>query len=111
MSVRKALKIALVALVALLAAAAPDLADAHGGERHVMGTVTAIDAERIVVDTTDLKTESLRTTPQTTYERGEAKAAAGDLRVGDRVVVHFTGKGAAETVRLIRFETPKEPPH
>lgn len=79
------------------------LALAHGGAKHVMGTVTAIEKNSITVNTTTDQLVEITIAAKTTYQRSGKTAAAGDLKVGDRVVVeaHETaGKLEAEGVRF-----------
>ncbi len=65
---------------------------AHGGFEHVMGTVTKITAQTVTVMTAANKTVDVAVNDKTTYARGAQKIAAGDLKVGDRVVIDATGE-------------------
>jgi hypothetical protein len=65
---------------------------AHGGFEHVMGTVTKVTAQSVTVATAANKTVDVAINDKTTYERGTQKIAAGDLKVGDRVVIDATGE-------------------
>ncbi|HJY81413.1 MAG TPA: DUF5666 domain-containing protein [Candidatus Binatia bacterium] len=78
---------------------------AHGGGLHIMGTVTDVDAQHVVVKTKDGKTQSVQVNDQTTYRKGKATATSADLQVGDRVVVHTTGKGDPLTAKEIHFSS------
>ena len=73
-----------------------------------MGTVADVDAQHVVVKTKDGKTQSVRVTDQTTYRKGKATATSADLKVGDRVVVHTTGKSDPLTAGEIHFSSPGE---
>ncbi len=84
------------------------LAFAHGGGTHVMGTVAALDAQHVVVKTKDGKTMSVLLNDKTTYRKGAAAATSADLKVGDRVVVHTTGKGDPLTAGEIHFSSAGE---
>ena len=84
------------------------LAFAHGGGPHVMGTVAALDAQHVVVKTKDGKTMSVLLNDKTTYSKGAAAATSADLKVGDRVVVHTTGKGDPLTAGEIHFSSAGE---
>jgi urease accessory protein UreF len=89
------------ALSASLALAGPLLA--HGGYTHVMGTVTAVDANHVEVKTRAGKVVSVKLTESTKYTRGAAAAAAKDIVVGQRVSVEAKPKGEdleASEVRL-----------
>jgi hypothetical protein len=79
---------------------------AHGGGLHIMGTVADKDAQHVIVKTKDGKTHSVQVNDQTTYRKGKATATSADLQVGDRVVVHTTGKGDPLTAGEIHFSSP-----
>jgi hypothetical protein len=81
------------------------LAFAHEGGMHIMGTVADLDAQHVVVKTKDGKTQSVLVNDQTMYHKGKAAASGADLQVGDRVVVHTTGKGDPLTAREIHFSS------
>jgi len=80
----------------------------HGGGLHIMGTVADMDAQHVVVKTKDGKTQSVQVTDQTTYRKGKATATSADLKVGDRVVVHTTGKSDPLTAGEIHFSSAGE---
>lgn len=84
------------------------LALAHEGKPHIMGTVTTLDAQDMVVTTKEGKTISIRLQSETKYRKGKATAAGTDLKVGDRVVVDTTGKGETLTASEIRFSSAGE---
>lgn len=81
------------------------LAFAHGGGMHIMGTVAVLDAQHVVVKTKEGKTMSVLVNDKTTYRKGAAAATSADLQVGDRVIVHTTGKGDPLTAGEIRFSS------
>ena len=81
---------------------------AHGGGMHIMGTVADVDAQHVVVKTKDGKTQSVLVNDQTTYRKGKATATGADLKVGDRVVVHTTGKDDPLTAGEIHFSSAGE---
>jgi hypothetical protein len=62
---------------------------AHEGNEHVMGTVTAISANRITVQSTGKppKTTTVSVVSSTMFMKSAAHASLKDLKVGDRVVV------------------------
>lgn len=60
---------------------------AHEGNEHVRGTVTALSAQSITVQTTEKATTVLTFTSKTTFVKGGKPARLADLKVGDRVVV------------------------
>jgi hypothetical protein len=74
----------------------PSLALAHPGHEHkLMGTVTSIDKNKIVIKTTDGKDATFEVTPTTTYKRGTAKGSFAELKAGMRVIANMVeGKDA-----------------
>lgn len=92
-------------LVPTLAMAAfATTANAHEGHHHdAMGTVKAIDAAKLDLETKDGALESFMLTEKTAYKRGNAAAAHHDVAVGDRAVVMYEkkdGKNVAVEVKL-----------
>lgn len=103
-------RISLLALSLVVLSAAG--ARAHEGKTHVMGTVTTVDAEHLVIKNRDGQSVSMHITKNTTFHKGDAPAAAGDLKAGDRVVVDVVGKDADLTATEIRVGTGSaEPAH
>ena len=96
------------AFSAVMVLALHTLAFAHGGGVHIMGVVTDMDAQHLVVKTKDGKTQSVQVNDQTTYRKGKTTAASADLKVGDRVVVHTTGKDDPLTAGEIHFSSAGE---
>jgi Domain of unknown function (DUF5666) len=78
---------------------------AHGGGLHIMGTVADMDAQHVVVKTKDGKTQSVQVNDHTMYRKGKATASSADVQVGDRVVVHTTGKGDPLTAKEIHLSS------
>ena len=76
---------------------------AHGGAKHVMGTVTAIGQTSITIKTTADQSVEITTTAKTTYQRWGKTAAVRDLKVGDRVVVEAHEKGGKLEAEGVRF--------
>jgi len=75
----------------VLASAAPL---AHPGHEHkLMGTITAIDGNKVVIKTTEGKDATFQVIPVTSFKRDKAKGTQADLKVGMRVVVNV-GDGA-----------------
>ncbi len=82
----------LAALV--LAVLAPAATFAHPGHEHkLMGTITAVDGNKVSMKTTEGKDAVFTVTPLTTFKRGKGKGAQSDLKVGLRVMVN-AGDGA-----------------
>lgn len=61
---------------------------AHNGEEHVIGTVASVTQSSITVETTASKLVTVAIAPETKFVEGQAAAKAGDLKVGERVVIH-----------------------
>src|SRR5438093_2784854 len=95
--VRIAGGVATLAGLALVSIVGVSSVMAHGSQKHVLGTVTQLDATHLVVETNGGKTESILRNADTKYVRGGGPAAADDLKVGDRVVVHATPGGNPPT--------------
>ena len=84
-----------IALVAALAV--PVVGWAHGGHAHkVMGTVSSIDGNHLVIKTTDGKIVTVMIDAKTKITKGKTKLAGSALNVGDRVVA----EGAQEKEML-----------
>lgn len=77
----------MIALTAALVVALSGLALAHGGGKHVKGTVTALTADSITVQTPEKATKTLSFDAGTKFIKSGKPAKAADLKVGDRVVV------------------------
>ena len=66
------------------------VAVAHPGHDHkLMGTISSIDKNKVVVKTTEGKDMTFEITPLTAFKRGKGKGAAADLKAGMRVVVNI----------------------
>src|SRR5688500_20352577 len=79
-------------LFLLLATAlrAPAIPLAHPGHDHkLMGTISSIDKNKVVVKTTEGKDMTFEITPLTAFKRGKDQGAAADLKAGMRVVVNI----------------------
>ena len=95
----KARVLILIACISLIATAAL----AHGGEEHVIGTVSKVAPDSITVKTA-VKMVTVAVAPGTKFIKSKAAAKIGDLNVGDRVVIHAKepaeGKLVADTVEF-----------
>ena len=77
-------------LVLATAVLAPAIPMAHPGHDHkLMGTITSIDKNKVVVKTTEGKDMTFEITPLTTFKSGKQKGIASDLKAGLRVVVNI----------------------
>ena len=91
----------LLALFLLLASV--QMAFGHEGSEHVMGTVAKVSAQSVMVNTTGKKTVEVGLTAKTTYTRDKKKVTAGDMKVGDRVMIEakeVNEKLVADSVQL-----------
>jgi hypothetical protein len=67
----------------------PALPMAHPGHDHkLMGTISSIDKNKVVMKTTEGKDMTFEVTPTTSFKTGTRKGAQTDLRAGMRVVVN-----------------------
>jgi hypothetical protein len=83
---------------------------AHGDADHVRGTISAMSAKSITVQTTEKTTAILTLTTKTTFVRGGKPAHLADLKVGDRVVVDVPkGTKEAEEITIGVSAAPKTP--
>jgi hypothetical protein len=83
------LKIQVALLTMLSLTLLPAIAIAHGGEEHVIGTVTKISAASVTVKTTEGKTVEVGfDAKMTTYERAKQPIQKADIKIGDRIVIH-----------------------
>ena len=60
---------------------------AHGNATHIIGTVTAVDANHVTVKTQDGKSETVTLEKATKYQSGSNAGTVADLKVGVRVVI------------------------
>jgi Domain of unknown function (DUF5666) len=82
---------------------------AHGNEKHVIGTVTAITDMQITVQTQDNQSQVVKLAPDTTFNKSGAPSTLKELKVGDRVVIHAKPVGndlIAHEVRFGKAPTP-----
>lgn len=91
-----------IGLLVALAVAIPALA--HGDKKHVTGTVEKVSAESVTVKTADGKIVEVKLAATTVYLTREDKPAkAGDLAVGQRVVIHAAQKGTELIASQVKF--------
>ena len=79
------------------------MAFGHDGAEHVMGTVSKVSAQSVTVNTTDKKVVQVGLNAKTAYTRDDKKVAAGDMKVGDRVMIEareVNEKLVADSVKL-----------
>ena len=102
---------ALVAIFAIMAIALlPSIVFAHGGEEHVIGTVTAVSDTSVTVKTTAGEVVEVGFDPKTTFARAKQTIQKSDIKVGDRIVIHaveVNEKLVAHTVEIGAGTTAK----
>jgi hypothetical protein len=101
---------AILAIVSL--ALLPIIARAHGGEEHVIGTVTMISDTTVKVKTTAGKTIDVGFDDKTTYARAKQPIQKTEIKVGDRIVIHaveVNEKLVAHTVEIGTATAAKQP--
>ena len=74
----------------------------HGGMEHILGTVVKINGNIVSVEK-DGKTTEVELSSSTTFEYGGHAGKSGDLRVGDRVVIHAAKVNGKEVAHEVRF--------
>ena len=98
----KRISVELLVLLSMLVAPA---ALAHGGGEHVMGTVRAVGAHSITVETKDHKKVVIDVNTDTSFQKAGEKATLQDLKPGERVVIHAKKAGPASelTAEQVKF--------
>jgi len=95
-------------VVVTLAAALviPVRARAHDGHAHtVMGTVSSIDGQNLMVKTADGKTVMVMMDAKTKVTQGKAKLELSAIKIGDRVVAAGTEDKAMVMAATIKVGT------
>lgn len=86
------------------------LAFGHGDKVHVLGTVTKVSASSITVTAADGKSTEVKLVASTVYilhnVNADQPAKAGDVRVGDLVVIHATPKNEVLEANEVKFSVP-----
>ena len=89
-----------IALVGALAV--PVMGWAHTGHAHkVMGTVSSVDGNHLMVKTTDGKSVMVMVNAKTKITQGKTTVAASALKVGDRIVA----EGAEDKQKMVTATT------
>lgn len=92
-----------IVITALLLSCITLVARAHEGMIHVMGIVTALTDRSVTVQTTDKKNVEVVLSDSTTYEKNKKAAIRGDLKIGDRVVIHAMKMSGALQAHTVQF--------
>lgn len=100
-------RLRMLAFFLAVAVIAGGTAFAHGNKVHLNGTVAKITADSVTVKTADGKSVEVKLVASTAYiarsNNEDKPAKAGDLAVGDRVVIHATPKDNALEADEIKF--------
>lgn len=80
---------------------------AHGGNEHVLGTVTESSADHIVVKTPKGESVSITIQAQTSFQHDGVETKEARPQVGDRLVAEVAKNGETFIGKEIRFATPK----
>ena len=87
---------------------------AHGDASHVMGTVTALGEDHVVVTTPKGESLSLAFHPQITFQQNGIHVEHARPQIGDRLVAEVSKKGVPDNhdwvATDITFATPKKKP-
>lgn len=84
--------------------ALPSTALAHGGGKHLKGTLESASPDQIVVKDESGAAHAIRLDSNTRYRTSSGGVAQpSELRTGDRVVVHLGGEAKQSTALEIRF--------
>ena len=78
---------------------------AHGTGKHVMGTASAVETDRLEVKTKEGKDVTVRLTPETQFRRSGTGTSAKP-QIGDRVAAEVLENEDALTAVEVRFATP-----
>ena len=71
----------------------PAAARAHEGHAHkVLGTISAVQANRVELKTPEGKMVTVTVNAKTTYARGKQKVDASVLKVGERIVAEVASE-------------------
>jgi len=101
------MKTAFLTLVLAAAVLTPSFAVAHPGHDHkLMGTISAIDKNKVVVKTTEGKDMTFEVTPLTTFKRGKNKGVQSDLKAGMRVVVNIGDGVEPLKAKEVQYSAP-----
>lgn len=82
---------------------------AHGNEKHVMGTVTAIGGDSISVENSSHQVQIVQINSETKFTSGGNPSSIANVKVGDRVVVH--AKPVGDKLEATEVKTGSETHH
>jgi hypothetical protein len=91
-------------MILLIAIAAAMPMYAHGDKKHVIGTIEKMSADSVTVRTSAGKSVEVKLAAATIYVTKDGKPAkAGDVVIGQRVVIHATPKGNQLIADEVKF--------
>jgi Domain of unknown function (DUF5666) len=96
--------LATVLVVAVLATLAPRVW-AHGGQEHLMGTVTEVGENTLSLKTMTGNTVEVTLGAETQYVRGDEPSQKKELKAGDRVVIHALKKSGSLVAQEVKLGT------
>lgn len=79
---------------------------AHDGAHGMKGTVTAVNADTITVETLAKKTETVHFDAKTAFTKSGVSARVKDLKVGDRVIIQAHDMDGKMHAVKVRFGKP-----
>ena len=81
---------------------------AHEGHHHTaMGTVKAVEAAKLDLETKDGKVETFALTDATTYQRADAASTREDVAVGERAIVMYETKDSRNLAIEVKLGAKK----
>ena len=94
----------LVFAVLALSLLVPAVSMAHPGHDHkLMGTISSIDKNTVVMKTTDGKDVTFEILPTTTFKAGAKRGDQADLKPGMRIVVSATESDKTMKAKDIQY--------
>lgn len=81
------------------------LAWSHGGAAHVLGTVTEVTQEQLIVQTKEKKSVTIALTPTTQYKPVGKQTTGTTPQVGDRVVIEASKGSVNLSATVVRFSS------
>jgi hypothetical protein len=85
----------------------PALPMAHPGHDHkLMGTISSIDKNKILMKTTEGKDATFEVVPTTSFKRGSQKGMQSDLKAGMRVVVNVGDGVEPLKAKEVQYSAP-----
>ncbi|MGE0473277.1 MAG: hypothetical protein AB7P17_06555 [Nitrospirales bacterium] len=86
---------------------------AHGKGSHVIGTVTSVGDDHVVVQTPKGESTTIAFQPNTTFQHNGIHSDTARPQVGDRLAAEVTKNGVPENrdwvATELKFVTPKNP--